>query len=314
MAELLYRREFLNRLSKLGLLIGGAALTFDLTNPAKIMAALAEPTPRLGIAEKGSPEALTRKAVELLGGMKQFVKSGERVLIKPNLSWDRTPELAANTNPEVLRTVILLCIESGAKDILIIDQPCNDPRRCYMQSGANQMVEKLADRRVRLEHIDERRFKTVNIVKGKSLTSWPIYQDVYEVDKVVSVPIAKHHSAARLTLSMKNVMGFLGGTRAQIHDNLEQNLADLNTVIKPNLIIMDAYRILKANGPQGGALRDVAMPQQVIAGTDPVAVDSYSATLFGLKGEEIGYVRLAAEAGLGQIDLNKVDLRKASLG
>jgi len=141
------------------------------------------------------------------------------------------------------------------------------------------------------------------------LNSWKVYKEALDADVLINVPIAKHHSTSRLTMAMKNLMGVLGGNRGALHTQLGQKLADINTVIKPNLIILDAYRILTNHGPNGGTPDDVKLTKQVIVSTDPVAVDSYGATLFGLTGQDLDYVRIGHEMGLGEMDLSKVEMK-----
>jgi len=159
------------------------------------------------------------------------------------------------------------------------------------------------------DYVDERKFKDMEI-KGQALKTWPLYSDVFEADKVINIPIAKHHGLAKLTMSFKNWMGIMGGSRRQIHQKLDESLVDLSMKIKPTLTILDAVRILTANGPQGGSLADVRKLDTVIIGFDPVAIDSYGATLFGMKGSDLGYVTIGHKLGLGQMDLNKVRIRK----
>jgi uncharacterized protein (DUF362 family) len=182
----------------------------------------------------------------------------------------------------------------------------NDPRRCYVQSGIAPAARAAgAD----VDYMDERKFKDTAI-NGGTLKSWPLYTDVLEADKVINVPIAKHHGLSQLTLSMKNWMGVMGGSRSQIHQKLDGSIVDISTRIKPALTILDAVRILTANGPQGGNLRDVKRLDTVIVGVDEVAVDAYGATLFGLKGSDLGWVKLGHAQGLGIMDLNKLKIKK----
>jgi uncharacterized protein (DUF362 family) len=150
-------------------------------------------------------------------------------------------------------------------------------------------------------------------INGEALKEWSLYTEVFEADKVINIPIAKHHGLAKLTMSMKNWMGVMGGSRDRIHQKLDQSLVDLSMAIKPTLTILDAVRILTANGPQGGSLSDVKKLDTVVVGSDQVAVDSFGATLFGMKGSDLGYVRLAAQAGLGTMDLSKVDIKRINV-
>jgi uncharacterized protein (DUF362 family) len=265
--------------------------------------------PDLVVAHGASPEKIVKAALDAMGGIKEFISRGDIVVIKPNIGWDRTPEQAGNTNPEVVAAVVKLCFEAGAKKVKVFDRPVNDPRRCYVQSGIMTAAKELgAD----VDYMDERKFKDMDI-KGVALKSWPLYSDIFDADKVISIPIAKHHGLAKLTMSMKNWMGVMGGSRRQIHQKLDESLVDLSMKIKPTLTILDAVRILTANGPQGGSLADVKKLDTVIVGFDPVAIDSYGATLFGMKGSDLGYVTIGHKLGLGQMDLNKVRIRKVSV-
>jgi len=295
------RRRFL----KLTALTGaGLSMPNGLDMLARI--AEAETLPDLAVVHGDSPARIVEAAIEAMGGIRRFISRGDVVVIKPNIGWDRTPEQAGNTNPEVVAAVVKLCFEAGAKKVRVFDRPVNDPRRCYVQSGIAQAAGALgAD----VGYVDDRKFKDMDI-KGEVLKSWPLYTELFEADKVINIPIAKHHGLAKLTMSMKNWMGVMGGLRRQIHQKLDASLVDLSTKIKPTLTILDAVRILTANGPQGGNLADVKKLDTVIAGIDQVAIDSYGATLFGMKGSDLGYVTLGNKMGLGQMNLEKLKIRK----
>jgi len=262
--------------------------------------------PDLVVVHGASPEKIVRAALDAMGGIRKFISRGDIVVIKPNIGWDRTPEQAGNTNPEVVAAVVKLCFEAGAKKVKVFDRPVNDPRRCYVQSGIAPAVTALG---AGADYVDARRFKDMAI-NGQALKSWPLYTDIFEADKVINIPIAKHHGLAKLTMSMKNWMGVMGGSRRQIHQKLDESLVDLTMMIKPTLTILDAVRILTANGPQGGNLADVKKLDTVIAGVDQVAIDSYGATLFGMTGSDLGYVTLGHKLGLGRMDLTKMKIRK----
>lgn len=263
----------------------------------------------LAVAHGASPSKITRAAIDAMGGMKKFISRGDIVVIKPNMAWDRTPEQAANTNPEVVAEVVKMCYEAGAKKVKVFDRTVNDPRRCYVQSGIADAVRVLG---AEVSYVDERKFKDMDI-KGEAMKSWPLYTDIFEADKVINIPVAKHHSLAKLTMSMKNWMGVMGGSRRQIHQKLDESLVDLSMFIKPTLTILDAVRILTANGPQGGNLADVKKLDTVIAGVDQVAIDSFGATLFGMKGSDLGYVKIANKRGFGTIDVSKLKIKKINI-
>jgi uncharacterized protein (DUF362 family) len=295
------RRTFLKTAA-----VGGAGLALPRGFNPFFAAADAAEKIDLAVAHGTSPEKIVRAAVEALGGIKRFVSRGDIVIVKPNIAWDRLPEQAGNTNPEVVAAVVRLCYEAGAKKVKVFDRPVNDPRRCYVQSGIEAAVRAVEGD---IQHVDDRKFKDIDI-KGEAIKTWPLYTEIFEADKVINVPIAKHHGLAKLTMSMKNWMGVMGGSRRMIHQRLDESLVDLSMKIRPTLTILDAVRILTANGPQGGSLDDVKKLDTVIAGVDQVAVDSYGATLFGMKGSDLGYVRIGAERGFGKMDLNTVRIRK----
>jgi len=256
-----------------------------------------------------SPSLITKAAIDTFGGIRKFISRGDIVVIKPNIGWDRLPEQAANTNPEVVATVVKLCFEAGAKKVKVFDRTVNDPRRCYKQSGIADAVSPLG---AELHYIDERRFSDISI-KGQVLKSWPLYRDVFEADKIINVPIAKHHGLAKLTMAMKNWMGIMGGERGRIHQKIGESLADICLVVKPTLTVLDAVRILTANGPQGGSLNDVKRIDTIVVSADQVAVDSYGATLFGMKGSDLSYVKAGAAIGIGTMDLSKLKIKNISV-
>ena len=202
-----------------------------------------------------------------------------------------------------------MCMDAGAGRVKVFDRAVNDPRRCYTQSGIRDAVKKLG---AQVPYVDDRKFRDVRM-GGEALKEWPLYTEVLEADKVINVPIAKHHSLASLTLAMKNWMGVMGGRRSRIHQRLDQSLVDLAGYLKPALTVLDAVRILTGNGPQGGSLEDVRRMDTVVAGVDQVAVDAYGATLFGLTGRDLGYVRLGARAGLGEMDLGKLRIAQFAI-
>ncbi|MGE5750632.1 MAG: DUF362 domain-containing protein [Nitrospirota bacterium] len=295
------RRKFL----KLTVLAG---IGLSMPPELNVLAEAAETSalPDLVVAHGASPEQIVKVAIGAMGGIKKFISRGDIVVIKPNIGWDRTPEQAGNTNPEVVAVVVKLCFEAGAKKVKVFDRPVNDPRRCYVQSGIAPAASALG---AEVDYVDERKFKDMAI-NGEALKSWPLYSEVFDADKVINIPIAKHHGLAKLTMSMKNWMGVMGGSRRQIHQKLDESLVDLSMKIKPTLTILDAVRILTANGPQGGSLADVKKLDTVIVGIDPVAIDSYGATLFGMKGSDLGYLRIGDKLGLGKMNLNNLKIKK----
>lgn len=264
------------------------------------------PTLVTGVGED-YPE-LVRKVLAPLGGMTAFVKKGDKVVIKPNIGWDRNVEQGACTHPLVVRSLVEMALAAGAAKVMVFDRTCNEERRCYQNSGIEPELKKIGDSRLSVEHMDERKFVPVDIKRGRKLKKWGFYKDVLEADCYINVPVAKHHGLSRLTLGLKNIMGVIGGNRSTIHFNLGANLADLNSALMAHLTVIDATRILLRNGPQGGRVSDVKVLHRLIASTDIVAADAYATTLFDLRPEQIEATRMAYEMGLGQMDLDKVKL------
>jgi uncharacterized protein (DUF362 family) len=302
------RREFLKRAAALGVAVGAGRW---LVMPEGLWAMAPPDKPRAVIAqaEGGDWDRITGEAIQKLGGMEKFVHPGETVVVKPNMAWDRSPEMAANAHPDVVRQVVELCLDAGAKQVKVLDHTCHDARKAYKNSGIQDAVLSLKDRRAVVEFVDQRRFIKIKAEKAKSLKEWLYYKDCLEADRFINIPVAKHHSEARLTLCLKNMMGAIGGWRGRCHIGLHQNIADMNLVLRPDLHVLDCTRILLRNGPTGGDVADVAVKNLVFAGPDPVALDAQGATLFGLAPEDIGYIARAHALGLGEMDLDKVTFR-----
>jgi len=269
---------------------------------------LSQNSPVLSISEGKDHAATTINAINALGGIQRFVKKGDVVVVKPNIGWDRKPEYAANTNPIVVRAIVEACINAGAKKVKVFDNTCNDPRRCYQNSGMNSALKGIKG--VELKFMEDERYKNVRL-NGVALKEWELYDEALSANVLINVPVAKHHSLTRLTLALKNMMGIMGGNRGYIHRNIEESLSDINKVVKSHLVIIDATRILLNHGPQGGSLSDVKVLDRVIASTDIVAADAYATTLFDLKPQDIATTVTAYKRNLGEMNLNKIKVIKA---
>lgn len=298
------RREFLK-----ATIVTGAALAIPGSPNLLIRTLEAAEKTDIVVVQGLSPARITKAAIDGLGGIKAFISRGDVVVVKPNIGWDRLPEYAATTNPEVVSTVVSLCYAAGAKQVKIFDHSVVDPRRCYKQSGISAAASAVGGI---VSYVDERKFREMKL-PGVALKSWPIYTEAIEADKFINIPIAKTHGLSALTLGMKNLMGVMGSSRGRIHQRIDGSLVDLAMTVKPTLVVLDAVRILTANGPQGGNLADVRQLNTVVAGRDQVAVDAYGATLFGLKGTALGYVVAGHKAGLGVMDLTKLRVKRISI-
>jgi uncharacterized protein (DUF362 family) len=262
--------------------------------------------PDLAVIQGESPSFITKEAVSALGGIRRFISKGDKVLVKPNIGWDRTPQLAACTNPDVIKTLVELCFEAGAKEVKVMDNPCNPVRRTYVRSGISKAAKQAG---AKVPFPNKHKLKKIPL-NGERLKEWEVYTDFVEVDKLINVPIAKHHSLSRVTLGLKNWLGALGGNRNQLHQGLDYAMVDLGAFFKPVLTVLDAYRLLHRNGPQGGRLSDVTLKKTVVAGVDYVAVDAFGATLFDINPQELRFLQLAQQRGLGEHNLEKLNIEK----
>jgi uncharacterized protein (DUF362 family) len=317
------RREFLKRSTRAGvgvLAAGGVGfwLRSRSRHPERDVEAagvrdyqveLAGQVPDLVVTRNAEPADLTKAAVAALGGIEVFISRGDVVVLKPNIGWDRVPQQAANTNPEVVKTVAELCFEAGASKVVVTDVSCNEPRRCFRRSGIAKAAESIGATVILPE---ERKFRDVRI-NGEILSVWPVFTPIIEADKIINLPILKHHNLARATMAMKNWYGMLGGRRNQLHQNIDVSIADLSTFLRPTLTILDAYRVLITNGPQGGNLEDVELRKTLIASTDPIAIDAYGATLLNLTAEQIPYITMASERGVGRSNVDELTIEQIDL-
>jgi uncharacterized protein (DUF362 family) len=267
--------------------------------------------PQITVVQNGEPRALVAQALENLGGMSRFVGKQDVVVLKPNIAWDRTPEQAANTNPELVAEVVRQCWQAGAKRVIVTDVSCNEPRRCFQRSGI-QAAARAEGAEVILPDADH--FREVDM-GGVVLKSWPVFTPFLEADKVINLPIAKHHLLTGATLGMKNWYGILGGERNRLHQQIHQSLVDLASFMLPTLTLMDCYRVLMRNGPTGGNPEDVSVKKTLVAGTDPVAIDAYVAKAYwNLDPEHLSYLAMAAARGLGTVDYAALHVKVSQLG
>jgi uncharacterized protein (DUF362 family) len=266
--------------------------------------------PDMTVARGGEPEGLVRNALAALGGMGRFVGAGDDVIIKPNICISyHDYRYAATTNPWVVATLVKLCFEAGAARVRVMDYPFGGTcEQAYAVSGIAEQVQAVGGI---MESISNIKFVETEIPQGQDLKTMMIYDDILQADAVINVPIAKHHSLARLTLGMKNLMGTIRD-RPPMHINMGQRLADLTSRVMPVLTVVDAVRILTANGPTGGSLDDVQKLDTVIASPDIVAADSYAAGLFGRDPGELSYITAGEAMGLGRSDLENLEIVELS--
>ncbi|MFO8001888.1 MAG: DUF362 domain-containing protein [Marinilabilia sp.] len=265
------------------------------------------------VAVRGGEAAdMFDKAMASLGGMEKYVKSGQKVLVKPNIGWDVPPDRAANTNPQLIGRIVKSCFEAGASEVVVFDHTCDKWDRCYRNSEIESAARDAGADVV--PGNDESFFNEVSIPKGKSLKTTKVHREVEEADVFINVPILKNHNSTTVSLAMKNLMGVVWD-RGYYHGNdLSQCIADFITYRKPDLNIIDGYRMLKRNGPRGVSKSDVVELKALIAGSDIVAVDAAATKMFGSEPKDINHIRIADEMGLGTMNLDQISIDRIKMG
>jgi len=261
----------------------------------------------------GEPEVMYARAIESLGGIRQFVKSGSRVIVKPNIGWDRAPEFAANTNPELVVAVIKDCLAAGAREVGVFDNTCDEWRPCYKNSGIEDAVV-AAGGKILYGH-EERYYRTVNIPAAKRLKTCKIHEAILDYDVWINIPVLKNHGGTRMTIAMKNYMGIVWDRRYMHSNDLQQCIADITLIAKkPVLTIVDAYRIITQNGPKGRSLADVQTPKALFMGTDLVAIDTAAVRFFSqyqtTRLEDVGHIIIGNEMKIGTTDIDNLRINR----
>jgi uncharacterized protein (DUF362 family) len=295
------RRDFLRRTAAAGLAVYGIGELAGLDGAAE-----AAGPPTIAVASKRSPAQLVQAAVDGLGGMKQFVKPGNMVVLKPNVAWARTPEQAATTNPEVVAEVVRLCKAAGAREIKVIDHSIDLDTAAFKMSGIQVAAEKAGAQVISAR--SQSMYQRVKLSRGKVLKSVDVLRDLMRADVCINLPIAKVHGSTKVTLGVKNMMGVVWD-RGAWHESasLDQCIADFAAQFRPKLTILDGVRTLLTNGPKGPGR--VGTPGVVVAGVDPVAVDAYGTTLLNFKPQDVGHIKLAFASGVGEMRLDRIKVK-----
>jgi uncharacterized protein (DUF362 family) len=262
--------------------------------------------PELVMGTGSEPGALVEKVLAAMGGLQRFIRRGDKVLVKPNMAWARTPLQAANTNPEVVAAVVRAALAAGASRVIVGDSTCDAAERAYEKSG---IAAKASDAGAEVILPGPDKFRDISL-RGRQLDQWPVFTPVLEVDRVINVPIAKHHSLGKLTCALKNWFGIVGGDRHRLHYDLGVAITDLNRFLRPTLTVVDATRVLLRNGPRGGNLDDTLDKNTVLASVDPVAADAYACTLLGFNPGEVAHLMAAEAEGLGTSDWKRLRTRE----
>lgn len=283
---------------------------------ATLASSLAESAPRKGAydlvaAKGGSPVAMYDKAIAAIGGMGKYVKKGQTVVVKPNIGWDVEPERAACTNPQLVGRIVKNCYEAGAKKVYVFDHTCDDWKSCYSKSGVESAAKNAGAEVV--SGASEGYYQKIDIKNGKSLKDAKVHELILESDVFINVPILKSHGSTKLTIAMKNLMGIVWDRRYWHRNDLHQCISDFMTYRKPDLNIVDAYRILKRNGPRGVSKADVASAKSLLISEDAVAVDAASAKIFGFDPSEVAYIKHGDKMKIGTMDLGKLSIKRINV-
>lgn len=311
------RRDFLKTVA-----IAGVAATVKLEGAMDVMAQTVKQS-ESGVARYdlvavmgGEPEEMFRQAIAQMGGMKKFVKPGYKVVVKPNIGWDKTPELAGNTNPKLVAEIIKQCFAAGAKEVSVFDHTCDDWQKCYKNSGI-EAVAKAAGAKV-LPADQESYYGEITLPRAKNLKKAKVHQAILDCDVWINVPILKNHGGAQLTISMKNHMGIVWDRGFFHQHDLQQCIADICTMSKPAVLnVVDAYRIMKTNGPRGRSASDVVLAKGLFMSQDIVAVDTAAAKFFNQVREmpldKVGHLAKAQALKVGTMDIDKLKVKRIKI-
>lgn len=308
------RRDFLKKGTTTAAL---AAIGFPLLHGTSVKAANLPTNGGDLVAVMGEdPAAMLNKAIEELGGIGKFVKTGQKIVVKPNIGWAKTPEMAANTNPEVVGALVKQCLDAGASEVLVFDHTCHEWTSCYEKSGIKEATEANGGKMVPANN--ENYYQEVILPRGITIKSTQIHEAIINCDAWINVPVLKHHGGAKMSLSMKNSMGIIWDRRSFHSKGLQQGIADLATYEKkPILNIVDAYRTLTQNGPQGKSEEDTVLTKALFASADPVAIDTASVKFFNqikeMPLEDVSHISLAAKHQVGTQDLSQINIIRVKI-
>jgi uncharacterized protein (DUF362 family) len=259
----------------------------------------------------GEPDVMFTKGMEALGGLGKYVKKGQKVVVKPNIGWDVGPERAGNTNPKLIEEIVKQCYTAGAKEVVVFDNTCDNWVRSYKNSGIETAVKNAGGKIV--PGNTEGYYHPVSVQGAKNLTNAKVHELILESDVFINVPILKSHGSTKLTMSMKNMMGVVWDRREWHKNDLHQCIADFAAYRKPDLNIMDAYYVMKRNGPRGVSEEDVVTMKSLLISSDMVTIDAAGAKLFGIDPADVRYIQIAEEQKVGRAKLDQLNIKRISL-
>lgn len=264
----------------------------------------------------GEPVPMFRRAITEMGGMGKFVSKGQKVVVKPNIGWDKVPELAANTNPELIREIVKQCFDAGASEVLVFDHTCDDWRKSYATSGIEAAAKASGAKVIPADQ--ESYYKSISLPKGKSLKTTKVHEAILNADVWINVPVLKNHGGAKMSISMKNLMGIVWDRRFFHANNLQQCIADISTISKkPVLNVVDAYRLMKNNGPRGRSEADVVLSKGLFLSQDMVAVDTAATNFFNqvrdMPLSDVAHIGIGEQMNIGTTQLEKLKIKRVKI-
>ena len=264
----------------------------------------------------GEPAAMLQQALHEVGGIGAYVQRGHKVAINPNMGWSQKPELGANTNPDLIAELVRQCLSAGASEVSVFDHTCDEWTSSYKNSGIADAA-KAAGAQVLPAHA-ESYYRKITLPVGKVLKEALVHQAILDSDVWFNVPVLKHHGGANLTIAMKNHMGIVWDRHFFHRHDLHQCIADICSLQKaPTLNIVDAYRVVKTNGPRARSLEDVVTPKALFLSSDIVAVDTVSTRFFNqirsMPLEHIGHISKGQDLRLGTMDTEKLTIKRIKM-
>jgi uncharacterized protein (DUF362 family) len=270
-----------------------------------------EAIPDLVAVKNGEPDVLFDHAIAALGGMKAFVKPNQTVVIKPNIGWAREPETGANTNPLLVKRIIEHCKEAGAKKIYVFDNPVDDRQRCYQKSGIEQTAKEAGA--IVVPGDADRYFHKITVPNAKTLKDAKVHELILQSDVYINVPVLKNHFASNLTMAMKNQMGIVQDRDFFHYSGLHKCIAELCLFKKPDLNVLDAYRVTLRNGPQSAGQNDIELRKSLLISKDIVAIDAAGAKMLGVEPKDVNHILLGSEMKIGNMNLDRLNIKKITL-
>jgi len=305
------RRDFILKSTSAGIIAGTGLMFGDI---GRLFAAVPPSSegPYDMVAVKGGEAAeMFDKAIESMGGMGKYVKNGQKVVVKPNIGWDVSPERAGNTNPFLVKRIVEQCFDAGASDVYVFDNTCDEWGQCYQNSGIEKAVKEAGGHLVPANK--ESDYREIEIKNAKKLKTAAVHKLILDSDVFINVPVLKHHSSASLSLAMKNLMGIVWDRMFWHKNDLHQCIAEFPLAVKPDLNVVDGYRVMLRNGPRGVSVADVKVYKQLLLSEDVVAIDAAAAKIFGSEPADIPYINIADSLGLGTMNLSSLAINRIIL-